>query len=89
MGRKEIKLRDFPTPEKAEHIRLVKGIYKNNPHVRVLCPQLVVSGLCKKKGGKGKGIPHARPKLLLQHHYVPNLQLWQCKCKDFLLRVEL
>lgn len=72
-------------PQKAEHVKLVVGEYRKNPHVRVLCPELRRWGRCYK---------NHRPKLLLKNHMNPRRQLWQCdgskKCsnKDFLIVVE-
>lgn len=59
-GRKEIKLREFPVLEKAKHIRLIKGVYSDNPHVRILCPTLLIGGCRKKESGHQS--PLARPR---------------------------
>jgi hypothetical protein len=74
--------------QRATHIRLVRGVVKKNPHVRVLCPTLANGGICH-RGGKGSK-DWLRPKLLVKNHGDPRLQLWMCKgCKDkFLLRVD-
>ena len=37
-------------PQKASHIRLVKGIVRVNPHVRVLCPTVAKDIKFKKTG---------------------------------------
>lgn len=93
MPRKEVKLREFPTPEKTEHIKLVKGTFvRKNPHGIVLCPKLLRTNSCKRKEGnkKRKGIQRARPKFLIRNFNDPRLELWECSgCRDFLLRVEL
>ena len=92
MGRKEVKLREFPSCERATHIRLKVGVYTINPHIRVLCRRLVLTNSCKRREGnkKGKGIPVARPKFLLRNYNDPKLELWQCSgCKDVLLQVAL
>ena len=90
MGRKEVKLREFPTSERATHIKLVKGVYTINPHVRVLCPKLVETGSCRKRKRKRGRVPITRPEFLLRNYNDSKLELWQCSgCKDFLLRVEL
>lgn len=72
-------------PRKAEHIRLVVGEIKLNPHPTVLCPELRRWGRCYK---------NHRPKFLVQSPSNPRRQLWECegskKCsnRDFLIRVE-
>ena len=90
MPRKTNLLRPFPGVEsnqKAENIRLIKGIVRLNPHLQVLCPTLAAGETCH-RGGKH---PHEwlRPKLLVKNYGDPSLQLWMCEgCRDkFLLRV--
>jgi len=75
--------------QKAEHIRLVKGTVRVNPHLRVLCPTLAKGGKCR-KGKQHKKGDYLRPKLLLKNHGDPSLQLWICEgCSNFLLRVNI
>lgn len=70
---------------KPQHIRLVKGVFSNNPG-EVLCPTLIRNGSCRRCD---RDFKLKRPKLLLKHHSNPNLELWMCAgCEDFLLRVE-
>jgi len=75
--------------QRATHIRLVRGIVKVNPHLKVLCPVLAMGGICHRGGKHPKD--WLRPKLLVKNHGDPGLQLWMCEgCKDkFLLRVEI
>jgi len=88
MGRRELRLREFPTPEKTTHIRLVKGVYSDNPG-EVLCPALIES-FCMKRGKGRRGGKVTRPKFLIRNFNNSTLELWQCKgCSNFLLRVEL
>jgi len=73
--------------QRATHIKLVRGIVKVNPHLKVLCPTLATGGICHRGGKHPKD--WLRPKLLVKNHGDPRLQLWMCEgCKDkFLLRV--
>ena len=72
----------------ATHIRLVRGVVKKNPHVRVLCPQLARGEICHRGGKHPKD--WLRPKLLVKNHGDPCLQLWMCEgCPDFLLRAKI
>jgi len=80
--------------QRATHIRLVRGVVKRNPHVRVLCPTLAKGEVCNRTGKsllKGDTKEILRPKLLVKNHGDTSLQLWMCEgCKDkFLLRVNL
>ena len=80
MPKKALTLKEYPTPQKATHCRLIVGTYVNNPHLQVLCPTLLDGYSCKK---------HAKPKFLIRNFNDPSLELWECAgCKDFLLRVE-
>ena len=74
--------------QRADHIRLVEGIVKVNPHVWVLCPKLARIESCNKGVKKNAGSPF-RPELLVKNYNNPDLQLWSCEgCKEkFLLRV--
>jgi hypothetical protein len=76
--------------QRPSHIRLVNGIVKVNPHVRVLCPRLARGEDCKRGKRTKSGSPF-RPHLLVKNYGNPRLQLWSCEgCKDkFLLRVDL
>ena len=76
--------------QRADHIRLVEGIVKVNPHVQVLCPKLARRESCNKGVKKNAGSPF-RPELLVKNYNNPDLQLWMCEgCRDkFLIRVEL
>ena len=88
--REVTRLRFDVSVQKASHIKLVKGVVRVNPHVRVLCPTLAKGQICRKGKQKKNGIPY-RPKLLVKNHGSPGLQLWSCEgCKDkFLLRANL
>ena len=71
--------------QRAYHIRLVKGVFSNNPG-EVLCPGLIRNNSCRRYD---MDYNLKRPKLLLKHHSNPNLELWQCEGgKDFLIRVD-
>ena len=74
--------------QRADHTRLVEGIVKANPHIRVLCPKLARRESCNKGVKKNAGSPF-RPELLVKNYNNPDLQLWSCEgCKEkFLLRV--
>ena len=76
--------------QRADHIRLVEGIVKANPHLKVLCPKLSRGESCNKGVKKNAGSPF-RPELLVKNYNNPSIQLWSCEgCKDkFLLRVDL
>ena len=75
--------------QRADHIRLVEGIVKANPHVRVLCPTLARGEKCNKGIMKKAGSPF-RPELLIENFGNPDLQLWSCEgCTNFLLRVKI
>lgn len=76
-------------PSPVPHIILKKGIYSTNPG-EVLCPRLQEGFECSKHhhGGHNEFKPK-RPRLLVNHHVVQGLQLWECLgCESFLLRVE-
>jgi len=56
-------------------VRLLTAAFTSNPGVN--CP---LKDDCLRK--------HGEPVFLLRHHSIPNLELWQCECKDVLIRVE-
>ena len=75
--------------QRADHIRLVEGIVKVNPHVRILCPKRARGERCNKGKTKNDGFPY-RPELLIKNCNDPDLQLWSCQgCTNFLLRVKI
>ena len=75
--------------QKPTHIRLIEGVVKVNPLLKVLCPTLAKrEKTCNKGKMKNGGFPY-RPELLIKNFGNSSLQLWSCKgCRDkFLLRV--
>ena len=77
--------------QRADHTRLVEGIVKANPHLKVLCPILAKKEKSCNKGVKKNAGSPFRPELLVKNYNNPDLQLWSCEgCKDkFLLRVNV
>lgn len=63
--------------QKVTYIKLVKGVVKRNPHVKVLCPRLA-EGDCQRGKKTKTGTPY-RPQLLVKNHGDPDFSYGSAK----------